>query len=123
MSDRASIESQYREMYRAMVAKDMQALSAVLDENFVLIHMTGMRQGKYAFLRAVQDESLHYFDVEHETTDIEILHENYAVLVGHAKVNAAVFGGERHTWRLEQRITLRKKNGTWLMTLSEAGTY
>jgi len=46
-----------------------------------------------------------------------------ATLIGKSRVNAAVFGGGWHTWRLEQDLQLVKKNGTSLITLSEASTY
>ncbi len=32
----------YIEMYRAMIAKDIPALSSALDDSFVLVHMTGI---------------------------------------------------------------------------------
>ena len=46
-----------------------------------------------------------------------------AVLVGRSYVAAAVFGGGRSNWRLQQKITLKKKDGAWLMTESVASTY
>ena len=48
MPDRELCQAAYQEMYRAMIAKDIPALSAVLDDSFVLVHMTGMRQPKAA---------------------------------------------------------------------------
>ena len=48
MSDREKCQAAYQEMYRAMIANDIPALSAVLDDSFVLVHMTGMRQTKPA---------------------------------------------------------------------------
>ena len=50
MSDQEQCRAAYIEMYRAMIAKDIPALSGVLDDSFVLVHMTGMRQPKTAFL-------------------------------------------------------------------------
>ena len=38
------VEDCYRQMYQGMIDKDREILSAVLDDSFVLIHMTGMRQ-------------------------------------------------------------------------------
>ena len=109
-------------MYRAMVAKDIPALSEVLDDPFVLMHMTGMRQPKAAFLKAVKNGTLNYASVEHDRMEVTISGDT-ATLIGKSRVNAAVFGGVWHTWRLEQDLQLVKKNGTWLITLSEASTY
>ncbi len=109
-------------MYRAMIAKDIPALSAVLDESFVLVHMTGMRQPKAAFLKAVANGTLNYASAEHVSMEVTIS-GNAAVLIGKSRVHAAVFGGGWHTWRLEQDLRLVKINETWRITLSEASTY
>ncbi|MBQ9301416.1 MAG: nuclear transport factor 2 family protein [Clostridia bacterium] len=109
-------------MYRSTIAKDIPALSAVLDESFVLVHMTGMRQGKAAFLKAVKNGTLNYSSAEHDSMEVT-LHGDRATLIGKSRVHAVVFGGGWHTWRLEQDLQLIKKNGQWLITLSEAGTY
>ena len=47
---------------------------------------------------------------------------NNAVIIGQSRVNAAVFGGGRHTWRLELDIDLIDKDGQWLMTEARAST-
>lgn len=42
MNDKEEISELYAAMYRAMIAKDTTALSDMLDDNFVLVHMTGV---------------------------------------------------------------------------------
>ena len=116
------IEDCYRQMYQGMTQKDRKVLSAVLDDSFVLIHMTGMRQSKEAFIRAVEDRTLNYFSANHQNIEIEI-HGNMAQLVGQSVVSAAVFGGGRHTWRLQQNIKLVQKDNTWRMLEARASTY
>ena len=37
-------------MYKYMIDKDINSLSSMLDENFVLVHMTGMKQNKTLML-------------------------------------------------------------------------
>ena len=105
-----------------MIAKDIPALSAVLDDSFVLVHMTGMRQSKTAFLKAVENGTLNYASAEHDSVDVTVQGAS-AVLSGKSRVCAAVFGGGWHTWRLEQDLRLVKINETWRITLSEASTY
>ena len=68
MSDRELCQAAYQEMYRAMITKDIPVLSAVLDDSFVLVHMTGMRQPKAAFLKAVANGTLNYSSAEHDST-------------------------------------------------------
>ena len=123
MDERAMIENAYREMYRGMVEKDRELLNRVLGDSFVLIHMTGMHQPKEVFIRAVEDGTLNYFSAEHQQMDVDFSGES-AVMTGKSLVTAAVFGGGRHTWRLQQDLRLeRKADHTWKITESKASTY
>ena len=122
MSDREQCRAAYQEMYRAMIAKDIPALSAVLDDSFVLVHMTGLRQSRDEFIRAVTDGTLNYFSCYDDALDVEV-HGDTATLTGKSRVEAAVFGGGKHTWRLRQRMTLARRGEIWKITMSTAGTY
>ena len=122
MSDQEQCRAAYIEMYRAMIAKDIPALSGVLDDSFVLVHMTGMRQPKAAFLKAVANGTLNYSSAEHDSMDVTV-QGNTATLIGKSRVHASVFSGGWRTWRLEQNLKLVKKDGRWLIILSEAGTW
>ena len=122
MSDQELCQAAYKEMYRAMVAKDIPALYEVLDDSFVLVHMTGKRQPKDAFLKAVANGTLNYASAEHDSMDV-MVSGDHATLIGKSRVHAAVFGGGWHTWRLEQDLRLVKINGAWRINLSEASTY
>ena len=122
LSDEEQIRNCYKEMYRAMTAKEASALSKVLDDSFVLIHMTGLRQTKEQFINAVLDGTLNYYSYSHENMPIEIDGDT-ARLKGQTKVLAAVFGGGKHTWQLQQECILKKINGVWKITLSKASVY
>ena len=112
----------YEDMYRAMIAKDTAALGSLLDDSFVLVHMTGMRQSKAEYLRSITQGTLNYYSCEDTQLDITVK-DNRALLIGRSRVNAAVFGGGRHTWRLQLDIDLEKKDEHWLMTEARASTY
>ena len=64
----------YRQMYRGMIDKNREILSEVLDDSFVLIHMTGMQQSKEAFIRAVEDGTLNYFSASHQNIRKILIH-------------------------------------------------
>ena len=102
----------YRQMYRAMITKDSEALNAVLDDSFVLVHMTGMRQYKNAFIQAVVKGTLYYYSCEDDSVEATV-NGDTATVIGKSRVAAAVFGGGRHTWRLEQDLWLAKKDDRW----------
>lgn len=48
-----NLEEIYAEMYNHMINKDISSLGQLLDESFVLVHMTGMRQSKREYLNAI----------------------------------------------------------------------
>ena len=122
MNDKEQIIALYHQMYQAMVEKDTATLNRIHAPEFVLVHMTGMRQSKQAYIQAIADGTLNYYSAEHEQMDLTINNE-HATLQGRSRVSAAVFGGGRHTWPLQLTFQLVKRNGHWLFTESRASTF
>ena len=122
MEDKTPIIEAYKKMYSAMIAKDADLLNEVLDDDFVLVHMTGMRQSKQAFIRAVLNGTLNYYSAVHENMPVEMTGST-AVIIGQSYVSAAVFGGGRSSWRLQQKCSLKKVGCEWKITESIASTY
>ena len=122
MNDKERIENCYRQMYLGMVEKDRNILSEVLDDSFVLVHMTGMRQSKTAFIRAVENGTLNYFSTDHQRIETKVSGSN-AELVGQSVVKAAVFGGGPHAWRLQLKMKLIQRADSWKITEAKASTY
>lgn len=109
-------------MFRFMIDKDIASLAMMLDDGFVLVHMTGMRQTKVAYLSAIADGTLNYFKCSGTHLTMQVQGDK-ARLIGKSHVSAAVFGGGRHTWPLQLDITLSNKSGRWLMTEAVASTF
>ena len=122
MSDKEKIENCYRQMYLGMVEKDQSILSEVLDDSFVLVHMTGMRQSKAAFIRAVEDGTLNYYSANHQRMETNVS-GGQAEFIGQSMVNAAVFGGGPHTWRLQLKLKLVQRADSWKIAEAKASTY
>ena len=122
MREQEKIENCYKKMYCGMIDKDRNILSEVLDDSFVLVHMTGMRQSKTAFIRAVEDGTLNYYSASLQRINANILGDQ-AELTGQSVVNAAVFGGGKHTWRLQLKLKLVQKTDSWKITEARASTY
>lgn len=122
MSDTEEIRKLYDEMYHAMIFKDTTTLGKILDDSFVLIHMTGMRQPKLEYLKYIDDGTLNYYACDETKLDVNV-NGDTARLIGKSKVVAAVFGGGKHCWPLQLEITLKKEKGNWLMTQAIASTY
>ena len=122
MDDKQQIIQLYEQMYQAMVVKDTATLDCLLATEFTLVHMTGMRQSKAAYIQAIADGTLNYYAAEHEQMDVTA-RGDHATLTGRSRVTAAVFGGGRHTLHLQLTFQLVKRNGQWLFTEAKASTY
>ena len=120
--DRAEIAALYREYWRCMIEKDVDGLRAMMADDYELAHMTGTRQSADEFLRSLSRGTFRYFSAEHDEITVT-LRGSAAELVGRSRVEAAVYGGGRHLWRLRGDFTLRKENGAWKLVRSEASTY
>ncbi|MBQ9555712.1 MAG: nuclear transport factor 2 family protein [Muribaculaceae bacterium] len=120
--DKRQIAALYERMYKAMIAKDSTVLEEVHADDFVLVHMTGMRQSKPVYIRAIMDGTLNYYSAVTEGLDIHVNRDS-AIITGHSRVEAAVFGGGRHTWPLSLQFEARRENGKWRFTRSQASTY
>ena len=122
MNDKEQIVALYHDMYAAMVAKDEAELDRVHADSFVLVHMTGMRQDKKTYLRAIMDGTLNYYTEKTHEIEVEVDGDT-ATMTGRSYVSAAVFGGRRNTWRLTLRFDLQRLDGVWKLTRAQATTW
>jgi len=110
------IRTLYNNMYEFMINKDILSLGKMLDEKFVLVHMTDLKQNKKEYLNSIKNGTLNYYSNETEN----IIVKKSLNFVGQSKVSAAVFGGDKHTWNLELTIEL---NEDFLIKTIVASTY
>ena len=113
----------YTVMYKAMIDKDTSMLGEMMADDSVLIHMTGMRQPRREYLRAIADGTLNYYSCTDSDVKVTI-QDGSAWMRGCSQVNAAVFGGGCHTWPLQLDIDWKKEDdGKWRITEIRASTY
>ena len=122
MDESETLRELYRRYWRCMIAKDAEGLRALMAEDYTLTHMTGVKQSAEAFLQGLRDGTFNYDSAEHESIEVTV-NGDRAVMTGRSRVLAAVYGGGKHSWRLQGDFTLRKENGTWRFTGSSASTY
>lgn len=122
MDDKQHIHDLYCRMCQAMIDKDTAALNEIHAPEFVLTHMTGMKQNKQVYINAIASGVLNYYSATHDCIEINVT-GNRATMTGRSRVEAAVFGGGRHTWPLQLTFHLEKRDGTWLLLDSKASTY
>ncbi len=122
MDETEVIRELYRKYWRCMIARDTEGLRGLMADDYVLTHMTGVRQSGGEFLSGLQAGTFNYYSAEHDSIEVT-LRGNEASMTGKSRVLAAVYGGGKHTWKLRGDFTLRKENGDWLFTASRASTY
>ena len=122
MDDQKLLAECYHAMYQGMIRKDATLLNEVLDDSFVLLHMTGMCQSKRQYIEAIVNGTLNYYSEQMDAVDITVTGDT-ARLVGQSRVTAAVFGGETHTWRLQLARDAVKRDRQWYLAGAKASTY
>ena len=113
------MEQAVAELYRAMLAHDIAALDALLSDDTVYIHSTGLAETKTEFLNGVRDGLYEYERVRPETQRIEVAGDMamvYAVLdfVGGPR------GIPHPPTRLITTLVWRRRAGEWRMILRQA---
>ena len=121
-TDEEKIKGLYRDYWRYMINKNAEGLKSLMAEDYYLIHMTGVRQSAEAFLKGLIGGTFNYYSAEHDEIEINVT-DDTATMIGKSRVLAAVYGGAKHYWRLRGDFKLKKENGRWLLTSSEASTY
>lgn len=122
MTDKQQIARLYEDMLRYMIAKDTVSLGALLSDDSVLVHMTGHRQPKAEYLREIASGVLNYYSAQTDSVEVTVDGDK-ARLIGRSRVNAAVYGGGRHTWPLQMDSKLERIGGQWKITWTKASTY
>ena len=121
--DEQQIRELYQRTWRAMIAKDERALGECHADDFVLVHMTGTRQPKAAYIRAIMDGTLNYYSERTERIDIRLTDARHATVTGRSEVSATVYGGGRHTWHLLMQFRAVREGGAWRMSHCRVSTY
>ena len=122
MSEELLIEELYKKYWEYMINKDAEGLRSIMSSDYYLLHMTGVKQSAEVFIKGLLDGTFNYYSADHDEVSVNITGDS-AIMVGKSRVLAAVYGGGRHSWRLQGDFTLRKENDGWKLTSSRASTY
>ena len=122
MSDKELARKLYIDLCEASINKDLDKLDEILSDDYVLVHMTGMKQSKEDYIESVKNGELSYFETKHESIEVTI-NGNEATILGKTKTLASLFGSSKSWWNLRQDLKAKKINGKWILTYSKASTY
>ena len=92
MNDKEQIEALYRTYWKYMIEKNSEGMRRIMTEDYVLMHMTGLRQKREDFFRSVKSGELNYYSAVHDGIDVSVTGDR-ARMTGKSRVSAAVYGG------------------------------
>lgn len=97
----------------AMVAGDTEALGAMLDESFVLTHLTGYRQPKQEWISQMREGRFIYHRMEAHAVTVS-LNGSRARLTGDTHTDSTASGSRRPGgWRLRMVQDYEWRDGQW----------
>ena len=122
MSDKELVRKLYIDLCEASINKDLIKLDKILSDDYVLVHMTGMKQTKEDYLESVKSGELSYFESKHESIDVNVNGDD-ATIIGKTKTLASPFGTSKSWWNLRQDLKAKKIDGKWILMYSKASSY
>ena len=122
MNDIEIITELYKRLCDASINKDIEALQEILADDYILIHMTGMRQSKQDYISSVIKGELKYYESIHESIEVSVDGDKASV-IGKTKTLASPFGTSKSWWRLRQDLKLEKRADKWVIVSSKASMY
>ena len=122
MSDKELLRKLYIDLCDASINKDLDKLNEILSDDYILVHMTGMKQSKEDYIESVKSGELAYYESNHESIEVNINGEE-ATIIGKTKTLASPFGSSKSWWNLRQDLKAKKINGKLMLTFSKASSY
>jgi hypothetical protein len=110
-----------RKLTESLISKNVAEMNRIVDSNFTLTHITGYVQSKSEWFAEVESESMKYYSYHEVKTSVEVDGDS-ATFIGQNLVDARIWGS-RNTWRLQQTMQLKKRNGEWIILESVATTF
>jgi hypothetical protein len=109
--DKQKILAVYQQIDEAMVNKDTDTLEHILDDNYVLVHITGYHQPKREWLKQIDNEQMKYFKTMPQKTTIAI-DGSTATLICNTKIDARIYGF-RNLWSMKMEMHFERRGENW----------
>lgn len=112
---RQEIEQFLDDWKNAMIAVDTARLGAMMDDDIILHHITGMTQTKREWLEEVASGSMTYHKIETRDVVVTFNREGSASVSFTSVITATIWGGYG-TWTLSGKMRLVRRIGRWIRT-------
>ena len=112
---RQEIEQFLDDWNNAMIAADTARLGAMMDNDIILRHITGMTQTKREWLEEVASGSMTYHKIETRDVAVTFNSQGSAIVSFTSVITATIWGGYG-TWTLSGKMRLVRRIGRWIRT-------
>ncbi len=109
--DEGVLES-FVEFQYAIIEKDSKKLNDILEDNYVLTHMSGKMQTKQEFIDEIMDGTLNYYESIITNPIIRMSDEHNAEMKSDVTLDAKVYG-IRGRWTFHSEHVMVKINEKW----------
>lgn len=96
---------------KAMCEKDVKTLDILMDDDLVLVHMSGATQSKESWLQDIADETMRYYKIDVTKFDCNVVGDR-AVIKATNVIEARIWGSHG-TWTLNGTTYLRRTNNQY----------
>ena len=122
MDDKLMLTELYKEMWNHKIAKDLDALDKIWDDDFVCEYVSGDKYKKDRFLREIDNGSRIYDNVVHEDIVAKV-DGDVAAVRGKSAMDGYLFGNHVTDFKLQEDYAFKKVDGNWICTHSNVITY
>ena len=117
--EREAVLAAERQLYRAMINNDLDALGDILSEDLIYVHSTAVAEGKALYLARVAESHYDYKSIS--STDVTIrIRQDLAVMSGTLNMDVATGGGPALMMHLLFVLVWTKQDGGWKLSLRQA---
>ena len=113
-SSQQEVLERFKEFLEAIIEKDDEKLDEIMDDNYILTHMSGKRQTKGQYINEIMDGTLNYYKSRIIHPKISILEENHSRLIADVELDAKVYG-IKGTWTLNTDVSMKKIDNKWFL--------
>ena len=96
---------------KAMCEKDVKTLDILMDDDLVLVHMSGATQSKESWLQDIADETMRYYKIDVTKFECSI-DGDHAVVKATNAIEARIWGSHG-TWTLNGTTYLRRTDNQY----------
>ena len=113
-SKEEEVLERFKEFQQALIEKDEKTLNEIMEDDYILTHMSGKTQTKNEFIEEITNGTLNYYNSTIIEPRIKFINENLARIIADVKLDAKVYG-IKGTWTLNTDIAMKKADNQWFL--------